>query len=605
LNLGEEILYFLIFNFFTRLGRLVRVCKSAHAAHDAEHVVVDGVDADLGRALRADRVDRERQVERGLVDTREVARAAGLVLLGLEREGVHVNTRGRRAGVVLPRLHLVEVATLALVEAVLTVELDLGDLDRVLALALDVRGEDDLGEQVVRRTLEEGVILRHTAAVVDLRTRRETGARRCAETREVCGGVVGNTGCRARRGARTGRHVPDREIGRIRRAARGERAAAEHCRDDALRRPVVRVVERLLSERLGNPRRRRGVAVDERVALDDPDKFLRGVVEVHLDLVRGRRDRLVARELELVNQVLVRLLGEAAALLRVQVDVVDVDRRGDQLELRDRRHAVAEVDAGSGLRGENRERRRGAVGIAAVVVLLELDVDAYLVVLEGDERDRKTRVAAVPELQRDVQRLDGRARARQARVRGLRGGARRVQGDTAAVLEEHKVGTVAHHVVEGHLGAEGLRELRPDLHPVTILAVDARPANLDLDLLDEAVTDIVEPAEAVAGVEERDLRQRDLDVRAVHQIGVTRDDGSDAATKVGLSVERHLDRLHREVRVALVQHLPEGNLGVAGDINVLCTIRDKLHKTTTHICLSYRETIFWAGFIDARPTSIK
>ena len=316
------------------------------------------------------------------------------------------------------------------------------------------------------------------------------------------------------------------------------------------------------------------------------------MVEVHLDLVGRGSDRLVARELELVNQVLVRLLGEAAALLRVEVDIVDVDRRGHQLELRDARDTVAEVDSASRLLRQSREGNRSAVGVAAVVVLLELDIDAHLVVLERNERDRETRVAAVPELERDVQRLEGGPRAGQARVRGLRGGARCVQGDTAAVLQQHKVGAVAHHVVERHLGAEGLRELRPDLHPVAILLVDARTTDLDLHRVDEAVTDIVEPTEAVAGVKEGDLRQRDLDVCAVHQIGVTGDNGRDAATKVGLSVERHLDRLHREVRVALVEHLPEGNLGVARDINVLRTIRDELHKTTTHICLSYRETFF-------------
>jgi hypothetical protein len=222
------------------------------------------------------------------------------------------------------------------------------------------------------------------------------------------------------------------------------------------------------------------------------------------------------------------------------------------------------------------------------------------VVLERDERDRKTRVTAVPELEGDEERLHRRARARQARVRGLRGGARGVQGDTAAVLEEHKVGAVAHHVVERHLRAEGLGELGPDLHPVTILLVDARATDLDLHRVDEAVTDVVEPAEAVVGANERDLRERDLDVRAVHQIGVTRDDGRDAATKVGLAVERHLDRLHRKVRVALVENLPERDLGVARDINVLRTIRDELHKTTTHICLSYGETFFLGARRGAR-----
>ncbi len=151
---------------------LVGVGQAAHAGHDAEHVVVDGVDADLGRARRLDGVHRQRQVERRLVNAREVARAAGLVLLGLQGKRVDVDTHRRRARVVLPRLHLVEVAALALVEAVLAVELHLGDLHRVLALALDVRGEDDLGEQVVRGALEELVSLARRA-IVDGRARRE------------------------------------------------------------------------------------------------------------------------------------------------------------------------------------------------------------------------------------------------------------------------------------------------------------------------------------------------------------------------------------------------------------------------------------------------
>ena len=105
-------------------------------------------------------------------------------------------------------------------------------------------------------------------------------------------------------------------------------------------------------------------------------------------------------------------------------------------------------------------------------------------VLEGDERDGQAGVAAVPELEGDVQRLERRAGAGQARVGGLRGSARGVQGNTGGVLQQYKVGGVANHVVERDLGADGLGQLRPDLHPVTILAVNARAANLDLDLLD-------------------------------------------------------------------------------------------------------------------------
>ena len=103
------------------------------------------------------------------------------MLLGLQGKRVDVDTHGRRARVVLPRLHLVEVAALALVEAVLAVELHLGNLHRVLALALDVRGEDDLGEQVVGRALKELVGLARRA-VVDGRARREAGTRGEAHT---------------------------------------------------------------------------------------------------------------------------------------------------------------------------------------------------------------------------------------------------------------------------------------------------------------------------------------------------------------------------------------------------------------------------------------
>ena len=309
------------------------------------------------------------------------------------------------------------------------------------------------------------------------------------------------------------------------------------------------------------------------------------MVKVHLDLVRGGRDRLVARELELVNQVLVRLLGEAAALLRVEVDVVNVQRGGNQLELGDGRDTVTQADRARHRRLDRRGRQRRNLGVAAVVVLLELDVDAHLVVLEGDQRDGQAGVAAVPELEGDVQRLERAAGTGQARVCGLRGGARGVQGYTGRVLQQHEVGGVANHVVERHLGADGLRQLRPDLHPVAVLAVNAGSADLDLDLLDQAVADVVEPAEAGVVDRQRNLGERHLDVGAVHQIGVAADDSRDTAAEVGLAVERHLNRLHGEVGVALVQNLPEGNLRVAGDVDILGTVRDELHKSASHCLL--------------------
>jgi hypothetical protein len=62
----------------------------------------------------------------------------------------------------------------------------------------------------------------------------------------------------------------------------------------------------------------------------------------------------------------------------------------------------------------------------------------------------------------------------------------------------------------------------------------------------------------------------------VRYISVTVDDGSHTLVEVGLAVEGYLDGLHGEVRVALVQHLPEGDLGVARDVDILGTIAHKL-----------------------------
>ena len=564
------------------LSHLVAVRQATHAAHHAQHVVVDGIHAHLRRAARADRVDGHRELERRLVDAREVARAAGLVLLRLEGEGVHADTRGRRrAGVVLVRLHVAEIAALALREAVLAVELQLGDLRRALAGAARAGVEDDLREQVVRRVLEEVGLVVARAREVRVQPRRtvERRANRDTYTRQVRTLVAGKANRRHRRDSRT--------------SLAAQSAAGEDVHDHTLRREVVGVVERLAAVDLSDRGRGRLRAVDERVALDDPHELLHRVVEVQLDLVRARCDRLGTRELQLLDEVLVRLLGKAATLLRVQVDVVDV-QRGSRQRLDGRRGRVAS---------------RHLV-VAAVDPLLELHVDAHLVVLEGDQRDGQTRVAAEPELERDVQRAGRGAGAGGARVRQLSARAGNIQRIALAVLHQHEVVRVADHLVERLDSALVLRQLGPDLHPVAILAVDALAADLELNRLDQAVADVVEPAEAldilVVRTIQLDRRQNHLDVRAEHQIGVTVDDGRHALVEVGLAVERHLNGLHREVRVTLEQHLPERDLGVARDVDVLRTVADELKKTTTHIaCMILSNIISSARIFTHDDPSLK
>jgi hypothetical protein len=81
------------------------------------------------------------------------------VLLGLEREGIHVDTLRWGASVVLEWLHAGEVSSLTLSESVLAVELELGNFNWVLTFALDSGVEDNLGEEVVGRVLEDNCLV--------------------------------------------------------------------------------------------------------------------------------------------------------------------------------------------------------------------------------------------------------------------------------------------------------------------------------------------------------------------------------------------------------------------------------------------------------------
>jgi len=137
--------------------------------------------------------------------------------------------------------------------------------------------------------------------------------------------------------------------------------------------------------------------------------------------------------------------------------------------------------------------------------------------------------------------------------------------------------------VEGRHGTGVRRQLGPDLHPVTILAIDALTTDFNLNLLDEAVTNVRQPAEtggrscrrAERTVRRLEVNRREhnLHICLVHKIGVTVNHGRHALVKVGLAVEGDFNGLHGEVSMALVQHLPEGNLGVTRNVDILCTIR--------------------------------
>ncbi len=470
-------------------GCLVGVGKTAHTRHHAEHVVVGSIDVDRGGGRSADRIVGDREEESGVVNTGQVARARGLVLLRLESEGVDVDTNGRDVGVVLVRLDLVEVAAFT-------------DLEAIVAVELDERSNDG-----------------------------------------VAAGHALNTGDGVAR-------LEDRAV------------------------PPVREVEGLLAlpgvDHIG-------VARHEGVALDNPDELFAGVVEVELELVGGGSDGLTASELEDVDEVLVGDLGELAALIGIEVDVVDVERRGNQ------------VGSGDAIADHVHVGVLGSIVELEVADIVERQVDAHLVVLEGDQRQSQTRVAAEPELQRDVQSvLRGAVLDLVGRV-GLTRHAVIVASLTALNDQVRELGNVANHLGVTGLLTRLLGELIPDVEPLTVVLVNALTADLELNLLDEVVADPVEPAElsarAVRG-EELDLRESGLEVHAVDQVTVTLDGNSHLLTEARGTIERILNGLHGEVSVATVDRLEESNLRVSSQVNILGAISDELHQATTcHLSL--------------------
>jgi hypothetical protein len=78
-------------------------------------------------------------LECGVINSGEVACAAGLVLLRSQGKAIHVNTLIRASGVGLVRLNPREVRTFTLRESVLAVQLELGSDNGVLAPAMHVQ----------------------------------------------------------------------------------------------------------------------------------------------------------------------------------------------------------------------------------------------------------------------------------------------------------------------------------------------------------------------------------------------------------------------------------------------------------------------------------
>ena len=429
------------------MSGLVGEGETTHTGLDAEDVVVGREHVHGGRVVGSTHGDSDLRV----VDAGEVAGAGGLVLLGLEREGVRVHTRVGRAGVVVEGLHLVEVLALLLLEAVLTVEDELEGGEGTDSLLGELRGGTGVAN------VEEGSAVEGGG---DNAVGLDAGDVRVEDDVSVGGGSG---------------EVP-KGVGRG------------------------------------------GVG-------EAPHELLDGVVVGEADLLGlTGGDGVGTGVLDLLDEVLMTLLGEAATLLGVEVDVVS-----PHLE-----HVGVAVG--------------GEVGG-------EIDVDADLVVLEGNEGEVETGVAVEEEEEGKVDSLavDGSGHLTASRLLGL---------------------------IEVKLGVEA--------PPLLVVLVDALTTDGKLDVVDGALGD---PASKLRGVD----IGLELDVHVTDKITVAGNGDGDATGVSGSTVDGLLDVLHREVSVALVFRLEEGHLRVTGKVNILGTVRYELHETTSHFesfCTIYRENNF-------------
>ena len=212
----------------------------------------------------------------------------------------------------------------------------------------------------------------------------------------------------------------------------------------------------------------------------------------------------------------------------------------------------------------------------------EVNVDLYFVVLKSDQRKGKTRVAAEPELKRNVKgglrkSVTGSAYLR----RSTSSGTRTRYVSEGRIGNVGQLGGVSNHLVVTVLLFLGKGKLVPDVHPVTILTVNALTTNLNLNLSNQLLTREIQPTsiDSTGGTSHVlvDLGKSYLKVGTVSKITVSADGAGNTATEVGLTRKGLFDAFHSKVSVTSVRYFPEGDFRGSGKEHVLGAIGDKLH----------------------------
>ena len=359
---------------------------------------------------------------------------------------------------VLVGLNEVKVSSFTLREAILAVELQLGGDDGVLTPA--VHGEGGLGEN-------ESASIRNTRVLVVVIGVESVGSDSSTHVGLIVIDAVIVPPLLAMKGVGISSTSIIEETRSINVLVNSIRAA--EC-VDGVGKSVdgVGVVEGLSAEQAVQEL----IAVEGRavinvlIRLDDPDEFFNGVVKVELDLVGRRTDGLITSELELFNEVLVGVLSHAPALVGIQEDVVDVEGRSNEgLVVCGGNTAACTTAAECLVQSTN--------GPQALVNWADIEIDLDFVVLKGDQRQSKTGVTAVPELEGNIEGGFGEGIAGSANLARSVALTRAVNIIERGIGDKGEFGGVSDHTVVTADLVNGESEVVPNVHPVTVLAINA------------------------------------------------------------------------------------------------------------------------------------
>jgi len=369
------------------------------------------------------------------------------VFLGLESEGVNIDTSDRDISVVLVRLDKIEVRAESFLESVVTIKLELSTdgwvstgIDGAETSVISVISSSGKSTEVSRskvacvrtRASWAGKTKRSDLSVSLTKSSTRTGSTNGTDTSSILlkTSVVGEelsvfrvniTKANEWEDISVTFNISEDKLRRISNAVSAETSISI---------VVISVVIPLVE-----------TSLDNIVSLDNPDELLARVVEIQLNLDVSVDGRFVTSELELINEVFVRSLSESASFVSVEVDVVNEE--SSILEGRNTESIIAGSCASTASSGD----RSGNI---AFTLGSELKVELDFVVLKSNKRKSKTRVSAEPELKGNIE------------------GSCVGSGKTSS----GKSNSVTNHVIVTRSEASRNSKFIPDSEPVTVVLVD-------------------------------------------------------------------------------------------------------------------------------------